>query len=181
MQPVSLKPLPSSQCSEAWHGPRSAQLPVPSAPSVQCPETPVEHQSSGSIATSNGKARACRKDGLCSGSLGPLVVTTRGSRMQPRPCRTPAVGLASMSQLPKVHRASSIQKTSRHIGVYWHKQKKCYTTRDFCGSFHTAAAAAHATGAERKRVKPSVLMQRVMCIRQAMGQKHISLRKQTLT
>ena len=92
-----------------------------------------------------------------------------------------AMGLASMSQLPKVHRASSIQKTSRHIGVYWHKQKKCYTTRDFCGSFHTAAAAAHATGAERKRVKPSVLMQRVMCIRQAMGQKHISLAKQTLT
>ena len=92
-----------------------------------------------------------------------------------------AMGLASMSQLPKVHPASSIQKISRYIGVYWHKRKKRYTTRDVCGSFHTAAVAAHARGAERKRVKPSVLMQRVKCIRQAMGQKHISLTKQTFT
>ena len=86
-----------------------------------------------------------------------------------------AMGLVSISELPRVHPASSITKISRYIGVYWHKQKKRYTTRDFCGFFHTATAAARAIGAERKRVKPSVLMQRVMCIRQAMGQKKTSL------
>jgi hypothetical protein len=81
-----------------------------------------------------------------------------------------AMGLSSVSMLPKLPPASSVRSRAPRIstckGVYWHKQKGCYTTRDHTlGRFNSAAEAAHATDARRKALKPSVLLHRVRRIR----------------
>ncbi len=97
-----------------------------------------------------------------------------------------AMGLSSVSGLPKLHPASSVRSRapsiSKYTGVYWHKQKGCYTTRDHTqGSFSTAGQAARATGATRKQVKPSTLVQRVKCIRKVRRWNQKTITKWTST
>jgi hypothetical protein len=85
------------------------------------------------------------------------------------------MALPPRAEVPRMRPASSVASgpraasyatvASRHVGVYWHKQKGAYTTSSG-GMFSTVGAAVRATGAERKKVKPSVLMQRVRCMRQ---------------
>ena len=82
-----------------------------------------------------------------------------------------AMGLPRVSMVPKLLGASSVQRpkwsASRFTGVYWNKSKGRWTTRDSSkGYFVSAAEAARATGAKRKQLKPTTIVQRVKFMRQ---------------
>ena len=79
-----------------------------------------------------------------------------------------AMGLPRLSMLPKLPGTSSVQPqpVSRSKGVYWKKQRGRWTTRDSSkGYFDSPAEAALATGAKRKQLKPTTIVQRVKFMR----------------
>ena len=79
-----------------------------------------------------------------------------------------AMGLSSADAVPRAQRSASAAGavTSRFTGVYFHKRKGSYTTRDTSqGTFKTPTAAARATGAPSKRLSPTVLLHRVTFMR----------------
>lgn len=93
-----------------------------------------------------------------------------GSQDAARDTLQAAMGLNSADEVPRVQRSASApsRATSRYIGVYLHKWKGSYTTRDTTsqGSFSTPHAAAQAAGAPRKRsLGPAELLRRVMFMR----------------
>ena len=85
------------------------------------------------------------------------------------------MGLSSADAVPRVQRPASApsRATSRYAGVYYHKQKGRYTTRDTShGTFSTPRDAVRVTGAPLKRgLKPAELIRRVKFMRQV---RHVS-------
>ena len=85
------------------------------------------------------------------------------------------MGLSTSAAVPRVQRPASAASsaTSRYTGVYFHKGKGSYTTRDASkGTFSTPKAAAHAIGASpRGRLMPSELLRRVQFARKV---RHVS-------
>ena len=77
-----------------------------------------------------------------------------------------AMGLSSLRELPSSKRSMAAQRrTVRFKGVYWHKGIQAYTTRNATGkTYKTAQAAAKATGAKKKGLKPDTILKRVQFI-----------------
>lgn len=98
-----------------------------------------------------------------------------GSQDAARETLQAAMGLSSAAEVPRVQRSASApsRATTRYVGVYFHKGKGSYTTRDWTqGTFSTPRAAARATGARpKKRLSPAELIRRVSFMRQV---RHVS-------